>query len=89
MKLLVPGFHLLDTPGFESDPARRQLLITAIEEGLVPPLCRLREKGDRYSEKKSVFKLLFPAGGGWGLCQTGLHSICLPQVVFVLGTTSP
>ena len=88
MKLFVPGFHLLDTPEFESDPERRQLLTTAVEEGLVPTLCRLREKGDRHSEKKSVFKLLFPAGVG-RLCQTGLHSVCLPQVAFVLGTIPP
>lgn len=77
MKLFVPGFHLLDTAGFESDPARRQLLATAVEEGLVPTLCRLGEKGDRLSEKKSVFKLLFLAGVR-RLCQTGLHSVCLP-----------
>lgn len=52
MKLLVPGFHLLDSPGFESDPERRQLLFTAVKEGLVPTLCRLREDGDRHSGKK-------------------------------------
>lgn len=79
MKLLVPGFHLLDTPGFESDPARRPLLITAVEEGLAPTLCRLREKGDRHSDKKSVFKLLF----------LPCIQFVSPQVVFVLGTTLP